>query len=82
VLAQPDIPERWRTPDFGSPLVPVVPVQFARDGVSVHYFSMVTTVGTPQDIAAQEIRLESFFPADGPHHRPPLALTRQDRGDP
>jgi hypothetical protein len=25
---------------------------------------MVTTVGTPQDTAAQEIRLESFFPAD------------------
>jgi transcriptional regulator with XRE-family HTH domain len=64
VLALPDIPERWRTPDFGSPLVPVVPVRFVRDGVSVHYFSMVTTVGTPQDIAAQEIRLESFFPAD------------------
>jgi hypothetical protein len=25
---------------------------------------MVTTVGTPQDVTAEEIRLESFFPAD------------------
>jgi transcriptional regulator with XRE-family HTH domain len=64
VLNLPDIPDRWRTPDLDAPLVPVVPVHFDRDGVRVRYFSMVTTVGTPQDIAAQEIRLESFFPAD------------------
>lgn len=25
---------------------------------------MVTTVGTPQDIAAQEVRVESLFPTD------------------
>ncbi len=25
---------------------------------------MVTTVGTPQDVTAQELRIESFFPAD------------------
>lgn len=25
---------------------------------------MVTTVGTPQTVAAQELRLESMFPAD------------------
>jgi hypothetical protein len=42
----------------------VVPVRFGRDGVAVSYFSMVTTVGTPQDITAQEIRLECFFPTD------------------
>jgi hypothetical protein len=30
----------------------------------LHYFSMVTTVGTPQTIAAQELRIESMFPAD------------------
>jgi hypothetical protein len=32
--------------------------------VAVSYFSMVTTVGTPQDVTAQELRLESFFPVD------------------
>jgi hypothetical protein len=25
---------------------------------------LVTTVGTPQDVTLQEIRVESFFPAD------------------
>jgi hypothetical protein len=64
VLAMPGVPERWRTPDFATPLVPIIPICFAKDGVRVCYFSMVTTVGTPQDIAAQEIRVESFFPVD------------------
>jgi hypothetical protein len=30
----------------------------------LRYFSMVTTVGTPQTIAAQELRIECLFPAD------------------
>lgn len=64
VLATPGIPSAWRRPDLTAPIVPVVPVRFSRDGVTVSYFSMVTTVGTPQDVAAQEIRLECFFPLD------------------
>jgi transcriptional regulator with XRE-family HTH domain len=64
VLAMPGIPARWRTPDFTATPTPVVPVQFRKSRLGVSYFSMVTTVGTPQDVTAQEIRLESFFPAD------------------
>ena len=64
VLGQPGIPPGWRRPDHTATIVPVVPVRFARDGVAVSYFSMVTTVGTPQDVTAQEIRLECFFPTD------------------
>jgi transcriptional regulator with XRE-family HTH domain len=71
VLALPGIPAGWRRPDVTAPLTPMVPVRFARDAVSVSYFSMVTTVGTPQDVTAQELRLESFFPVDQvtEHHR-------------
>jgi transcriptional regulator with XRE-family HTH domain len=64
ILAAPGVPRRWHPPDFTADLLPVVPVEFAKDGRTLRYFSMVTTVGTPQDIAAQEIRLESFFPTD------------------
>jgi hypothetical protein len=64
VLGQPGIPNEWRRPDLTAAIVPVVPVRFARDGIAVSYFSMVTTVGTPQDVTAQEIRLECFFPTD------------------
>lgn len=44
--------------------MPVVPLGFIKDGRRLNYFSMVTTVGTPQTIAAQELRIECMFPAD------------------
>lgn len=64
VLALPGIPASWRRPDLTAAFTPMVPVNFARDAVALSYFSMVTTVGTPQDVTAQELRLESFFPVD------------------
>jgi hypothetical protein len=39
---------------------------------------MVTTVGTPQTIAAQELRIECMFPADAAteaHHRKMMGST-------
>jgi transcriptional regulator with XRE-family HTH domain len=65
-LAQPGVPAAWRVPDFGRPLLPVVPVRFRRRGRGrvLSYFSTVTTLGTPQDAMLQEIRVESFHPAD------------------
>ena len=63
-LAYPGVPSAWRVPDFGRPLLPVVPVRFRRDGIALSYFSTVTTLGTPQDAMLQEIRVESFHPAD------------------
>lgn len=64
VLSLPGVPESWRRPDFVATPLPMVPVQFAKDDVRVSYFSMVTTVGTPHDVTLQELRVESFFPAD------------------
>ncbi len=63
-LAQPDVPPAWQRPDFATTPVPLVPVEFAKDGLKLSYFSLVTTVGTPQDVTLQEIRLEAFFPTD------------------
>ncbi len=64
VLAQPGVPDRWRRPDFSSGTLPILPVEFSRGAIEVSYFSMVTTVGTPQDVTLQELRVEAFFPAD------------------
>src|SRR5262245_45320763 len=44
------------------PLLPLVPVQFRKGSFQADYFSMVTTLGTPQDVTLQEIRVECFFP--------------------
>jgi transcriptional regulator with XRE-family HTH domain len=43
---------------------PVIPLSFERDGRVLNYFSMVTTVGSPQSVTAQELRVECMFPAD------------------
>ena len=64
LLALPGVPDRWWTPDLTAAPLPVIPVEFRKGNLAVSYFSMVTTVGTPQDVTAEEIRLESFFPAD------------------
>ena len=37
---------------------------FAKDSLEVRLFSTVTTVGSPRDITAQELRSECFIPAD------------------
>jgi hypothetical protein len=48
----------------GSSGLPIIPVSFRRDARAYDFFSTVTTLGTPQDVTAQEIRLECFFPAN------------------
>jgi transcriptional regulator with XRE-family HTH domain len=63
LLALPGIPARLGQPDLEAPLVPVIPVSFAKDGRRFDFFSAVTTLGTPQDITVQEVRIECFFPA-------------------
>jgi hypothetical protein len=44
--------------------LPFHPVQFRKDALTLSFFSLVTTVGAPLDITAQELRIEAFFPAD------------------
>ena len=47
-----------------APLVPVIDVHFAYGDSTLRWFSVVSTIGTPVDITAQELRLEAFFPSD------------------
>ena len=37
---------------------------FARAGTSLRLFTTIATLGTPQDITLQELRIECFFPMD------------------
>ncbi|WP_321929567.1 helix-turn-helix domain-containing protein [Paraburkholderia guartelaensis] len=66
LLAYPGVPRDWKAHhgSAGTPTMPVIPLSFIDDGNVLRYFSMVTSVGTPQNVAAQELRLECMFPAD------------------
>lgn len=47
-----------------APHSPVLPIVFRRGDQRLSYFSLITTVGTPQCITAQELRVECMFSTD------------------
>jgi hypothetical protein len=59
--------------------MPVIPIGFMKDGQVLNYFSMVTTVGTPQTVAAQELRIECMFPADETTETHHASMTADNR---
>jgi transcriptional regulator with XRE-family HTH domain len=63
-LAYTGVPAEWASPGLESHPLPVIPVAFERNRLALSYFSTVTTLGTPQDALLEEIRVESFYPAD------------------
>lgn len=50
-------------------LVPVLPLVLRKDGVRISLFTVIATFGTAQDVTADELRIESLFPADGETER-------------
>ncbi|MDP6475009.1 MAG: helix-turn-helix transcriptional regulator [Alphaproteobacteria bacterium] len=64
VLAYPGIPEDWRNPVLGPAIEPFLTVTFNAAGRRLSWVTTLTTFGTPQDITLQELRIESFYPAD------------------
>jgi len=55
----------------------LLPIHFRMDGLDLRLFSTIMTLGTPQDVTLQELRIETFFPADAESERHWKAL----RGD-
>jgi hypothetical protein len=60
---QPEVAALLRDRDERPVPVPVLDVRFAVDGVEISFFSVVSTIGAPFDVTAQELRLEAFFPS-------------------
>lgn len=51
-------------------LVPVLPLVIEEAGMRIPLFTVIATFGTAQDVTADELRIESFFPADEATERP------------
>jgi len=64
LLSYPDVPHHWRTRDLNAPLVPFLAIHFRKHELDLQFFTTLTSLGTPYDITLQELRIESFFPAD------------------
>ena len=66
--AQPGVAGALEEATSAAVTSPVIDVQFAFEGAQLSFFSVVTTIGTPTDVTAQEMRLEAFFAADAETH--------------
>lgn len=64
LLRYPGVPARWRLPDFEGAAPPFLTIDYRWKHSRLCLFSMIATFGTAQDIELQELRIETFFPAD------------------
>jgi transcriptional regulator with XRE-family HTH domain len=62
--ARPDVAATLTAVRSIAPSNPVIDIHFVVDGELHRFFSVVSTIGTPIDVVAQELRVECFFPAD------------------
>jgi transcriptional regulator with XRE-family HTH domain len=64
LLSYPAVPSRWRVLDLDDSPPPFLTINYRWNNSTLRLFGTVTTFGTAQDVALQEMRIESFFPAD------------------
>jgi transcriptional regulator with XRE-family HTH domain len=64
LLAFPGVPALSRVVPHGEPRAPVVVMHVRKGETSLRLFTTIATLGTPQDVTLQEIRVECFFPMD------------------
>ncbi len=64
VMSYPDVPASFRKLRFEERPAPVLTLDYIVGGRSLSVFTTIATLGTPQDVTLQEVRIECFFPAD------------------
>jgi hypothetical protein len=60
LLAYYDVKSEWKNP-IVLRFMPVIPLSLVKGDRLLNYFSMVTTVGTLQTVATQEMCIECLF---------------------
>jgi hypothetical protein len=64
LLAYADVPRICDIPTIDDAPEPVLSIHFRKGQTELKLFTTLATLGTPQDVTVQEIRIECFFPAD------------------
>ena len=64
ILEYPGVAELQQPPELpkGSDLL--IPIHYRTDDIEVRMFSTIATIGSAYDVTLEELRLETFFPAD------------------
>ena len=69
LLAWPGVPARFRLVELSALADPVLTLHLRRGADEVRLFTTLTSLGTPLDVTAQELIIESYFPADAATER-------------
>jgi transcriptional regulator with XRE-family HTH domain len=64
LLAYDGVRAAMKAPAPDSAAGPVLPMHFRKGDTELQLFTTIATLGTPQDVTAQELRIECFFPMD------------------
>jgi transcriptional regulator with XRE-family HTH domain len=64
LLACKDVRSAMNGPMPEGARAPVLPMHFRKGDTTLALFTTIATLGTPQNITAQELRVECFFPLD------------------
>lgn len=64
VLAYDGVPSDWRTLDVEAPSSLLLPMHMKHGPYDLQLYTAITSLGTAQDVTLQELRIETFFPAD------------------
>lgn len=64
LLAYKGVQAMMKGPPLEDATAPVVAMHFRKGDITLALFTTIASLGTPQDVTAQELRIESFFPLD------------------
>lgn len=64
LFAFPGVPPAWRQPDFSTTSQPTTRIALARGALRVSFLVTITVFSAPQQVALDELRIESCFPLD------------------
>ena len=64
LLAMPTVSPDWRHVDLLVPSEPVLVLHLRAGGVDLRFLTMITAFQAPQNVAVEQLRIESWFPYD------------------
>jgi len=64
LIAYDGVRAALKAPASEAVAIPILPMHFRKGTTDLRLFTTLATLGTPQDITLQELRIESFFPMD------------------
>ena len=64
LLAMPTVDPDWRHVDLSIPSDPALVLHLRHDDLDLRFLTMVTAFQAPQNVAAEQLRIETWFPYD------------------